>query len=240
MKYKPCTVTILQLDTGVPIDRFGSWLADQGVVTSIVPVASVGVPKVGELEDGLIVLGGRMSVTDGQQYPYLESVRQRLREAVAAGVPTLAICLGHQLLAEAFGGQVAVEHEGGEEGAVELRWLDAAADDPVLADAVSRRLVRVPESHHDAVTALPDGAVELARSEALPFQAFRVGSALGVQFHPEASPSLMVSWAEGAQRRGRDCVDPAQLWDEMVDADADVVKLGRSLATGFVKQVRAA
>lgn len=50
----------------------------------------------------------------------------------------------------------------------------------------------------------------------------------------------MVSWAEGAQRRGRDCVDPAQLWDEMVDADADVVKLGRSLATGFVKQVRAA
>ena len=47
--------------------------------------------------------------------------------------------------------------------------------------------------HSDAVE-LPAGAELLASTRATPVQAFRLGSALGTQFHPEANAEMLATW----------------------------------------------
>ena len=86
---------------------------------------------------------------------------------------------------------------------------------------------------HDAVTALPPGVEELAGTELYPNQAFRVGSAVGVQFHPEASPDLMGRWAE------LDGGDGRTLRRALHSVDTEVSRNGRLLAQSFCGQLRA-
>lgn len=54
--------------------------------------------------------------------------------------------------------------------------------------------------HDDNVDA-PDGAVVLASSAGCPVQAFAVGSALGLQFHPELTPSMLDRWLAEPEMR---------------------------------------
>lgn len=218
----------------MPADRLGPWLGGNRVLVRAIPLWQLGVPGIDSVGDGLIVLGGRMSAHDGDEHPWLEPLKDLLRDAVAAGKPTLAICLGHQLLAEAFGGEVHVNHPGGgEEGVAEVTWHPEAGDDPVLARLATQGRSLVAEAHHDTVVRLPDGATPLASSAAYPNQAFRVGSALGVQFHPEASPDLMGRWA------ALDGSDARTLRRTMQAHDNEVARTGRLLAQAFSGQLRA-
>ena len=132
--------------------------------------------------DLLLVLGSEWSV-------YAETVRGAVtREqavvaaAVEAATPVLAICFGAQLVAAALGGAVTAASR------AELGWLEV---DPV-GDSV---IEPGPwfQFHHDTFT-LPPGAALLARSDVGP-QAFRAGSALAVQFHPEVTPAIVGRWA---------------------------------------------
>ena len=49
---------------------------------------------------------------------------------------------------------------------------------------------------HNDVVGLPAGAQLLARSEHTKVQAFRIGSALGMQFHLEVTPTLLEEWLD--------------------------------------------
>ncbi|CAL8974307.1 Carbamoyl-phosphate synthase small chain [Propionicimonas sp. T2.31MG-18] len=225
--------TILQPDPQVPADRFGAWLASNRVLVRAVPLWQRPVPDVGSLGDGVIVLGGRMSAHDTAEHPWIEPLKQFMVDAVDAGIPLLGICLGHQLLAEAFGGTVTVRHPGGgEHGACRVTWREAALDDPLLGRLAEQGDSLLPESHDDAVTVLPPGAVPLASSAAYPHQAFRIGSAVGVQFHPEASPELMGRWAELGGGDGR------ALRRAMQAQDTEVSRNGRLIAQAFCGQLR--
>ncbi len=226
--------TIIQPDPDVPADRFGTWLASNRVLVRAVPVYRLPVPQVETLGDGLIVLGGRMSAHDQAGHAWIEPLKELMVAAVEAEVPTLAICLGHQLLAEAFGGQVTVSHPGGgEHGAYPVTWHEGAAHDPLLCRLADAGQSLFPESHDDAVTRLPQGAVQLASTERYPNQAFRVGSAVGVQFHPEASPELMGRWAALGGADGR------SMRREMNAHDTELSRNGRLLAQAFCGQLRA-
>lgn len=226
--------TIIQPDPYVPADRFAAWLASNRVLVRAVPLWQRPVPSVDELGDGLIVLGGRMSAHDTAEHEWIEPLKKLMVAAVDAGIPMLAICLGHQLLAEAFGGQVTVSHPaGGEHGAYEITWHAGAENDPLLGRLAEHGSSVLPESHHDAVTRLPAGAVQLASTEHYPNQAFRVGSAVGVQFHPEASPELMGRWAELGGEDGR------TMRRTMNAKDTEVSRNGRLLAQAFCGQLRA-
>ncbi len=222
-------LTVLQLDRNVPLDRFAGWLDAAGAQVSVVDVPAQGVPGVGELTDGLLVLGGRMNAFSVRRHPWLPDLRALFVDAIEEDVPALGICLGHQVLADALGGEVVVNHPGGgETGPVRIDWAAAAAADPLLAPVVGTGQVQ-PESHHDAVTRLPAGATELAASAAYPHQAFRFGSAVGVQFHPEASPELVGRWME---LNGK---DPEPVTAALRAVDAGVVAVGRALAESFVR-----
>ncbi len=56
--------TIVQPDPHVPVDRFGPWLASNRVLVRAVPLWQRDVPKLTDLGDGLLVLGGSMSAHD--------------------------------------------------------------------------------------------------------------------------------------------------------------------------------
>lgn len=231
MPKKP-RITVLQPEPDVPLDRFEEWLAEEGLRTTVIDLQTKDVPNLETIGDGLLVLGGRMNALAETEHPWLPRVKDLVADAQGMEVPVLGICLGHQILADALGGEVTVaDPRGLEEGPVSLQWLDGAADDPVLAGAVAAG-GPVPMSHYDAVTRLPDGAVELARSEAYGNQAFRMGSALGVQFHPEASPELMQHWWQG-KHKGR----ATTMLDRMRQVDQEVARTCRTVAAGFAAQV---
>jgi GMP synthase (glutamine-hydrolysing) len=148
-------------------------------------------PEPGEA-DAILSLGGEGSVVAIGEDPALLAEAAALREAVARGVPVLGVCLGAQLLAHALGG-----------GAhrlprrlvawTPLRPLPAAEGDPLLGS--------LPPGaaglhwNEDGFT-LPPGATELLRSPAGSGEAFRAGSAWGVQFHAEIDAAALEHWYE--------------------------------------------
>ena len=96
-------LTVLQPDPIVHVERFGGWLAQNRAMLTSVPLAQRPAPAVADVGDGVLILGGRMNVHDATQ-PWLPGVKRLIVEAVARDVPVLGICLGHQLIADALGG----------------------------------------------------------------------------------------------------------------------------------------
>jgi GMP synthase-like glutamine amidotransferase len=146
--------------------------------------------------DGLVVLGGPQSALDtAQQSPELVGVRELLRQALAADFPTLAICLGAQLLAQVGGGAVRPAVDGPEVGALLVAKRDVADKDPVFGPLpLSPDVIQF---HHDEISQLPAGATLLASSPMYANQAFRVGRHVyGLQFHIETTPEIVREWAE--------------------------------------------
>lgn len=146
------------------------------------------VPAPGRYE-GIVVLGGIMGAYDEAEYPFLFAEKAMLRETVAAAIPVLGICLGCQLLAEALGGAAYRAPR------LEMRFEGCALTAAGAADPVVRWLGEPVLSFHQDTWDLPPGAELLATSSQYP-QAFRLGSALGIQPHPEVTPDMLQAWLE--------------------------------------------
>lgn len=184
-------VLVVQHEDRVPLGR---WHEVDGLDLHVLrPDAGEPVPPTAAGYAGLLVLGGTMAAWEDDVAPWLPSVRELLRAAVTDGTPTLGICLGAQLLAKATGGTVERGPHGPELGVVPIHATEAAAADRFAARLGTGFLA--PQGHHDAITALPDGAVLLASSDAYPHQVFRLGEAAwGVQYHPEADHATFADW----------------------------------------------
>jgi len=103
-----------------------------------------------------------------------------MRRFPAAGVPTLGVCLGHQSLAEAFGGTV-IRHE-----PVHGKTSDISHDGSGLFAGLPDPLT-VGRYHSLIVSDLGDELVETARGAGvLMAMRHRELPAHGVQFHPES------------------------------------------------------
>ena len=137
---------------------------------------------------GAVIMGGPMSVNDGADLPGLDAEIAWVRTALAARIPLLGICLGAQIIARAAGATVAPGPR------KEIGWLPVEVADP--RDPVLGPLAPMTVAlhwHGEAFT-LPDGATALARSAITPVQAYRLGNAWGVLFHPEADEALVDIW----------------------------------------------
>ena len=130
----------------------------------------------------VVITGSAAMVTDRAEW----SVRTAawLPSLVASGVPTLGVCYGHQLLAEALGGEVSRNPLGRQIGTLDVSVRGADA-------IVGNAMLSVQTTHVESVVRPPEGAEVLATSERDPFHAFRIGSAWGVQFHPEMDAEII-------------------------------------------------
>lgn len=137
-----------------------------------------------ESVDLVVAMGGPMSVNDEDRHPWLAPEKAWLAEAIAADLPMLGVCLGAQLFACALGSEVTRNpHK-------EIGWFDIEGVPQADGFAFPARF---PAYHwHGDTYGLPDGAVQLARSEACEQQAFRYGRrVIGLQFHLETTPQTM-------------------------------------------------
>ena len=147
--------------------------------------------------DAFIVFGGSMSSLDDAAHPYLDRERDMLREAMDLGIPTLGVCLGAQLLAQACGAVVTRAAQP-EVGFKPLHLTPEGEAEPVVATFGGGALTF---EWHEDVFELPDGATVLGTGEGGGLQAYRIGPAVGVQFHPEVTEEELESWivASGAE-----------------------------------------
>ena len=159
--------------------------------------------------DGLIFMGGAMSVNDG--LPHLEREARWIAQAVEAGRPVLGVCLGAQLIAKAMGARV-YRNPVKEIGWFEIEVTGEGAADPLFAGVGPRETVF---QWHGETFDLPPGARWLASSTACCHQAFRIGSsAYALQFHLEVTPEMIADWCSqdmncGDMREVRGPIDSA-------------------------------
>ena len=218
------------------VAHLGDWLTAAGLELDVVePWAGQSLPEDLSAYDALVVMGGPQQAYDDDSAPWLPATKELLRLAVRTAVPTLGVCLGAQLLAEANGGRVALGDDGIEAGARLVAKRDAAWDDPLLADIPFTPTV--VQWHEDVIVDLPPGAVLLASSSKYPNQAFRVGTrAWGLQFHVETPPEMVRHWGrEYGSRVVESGRDPVALAEQAVAELDEVAACWQPVAVRFAE-----
>lgn len=176
------------LETGRPpegLARHGSYplmferlLGPGFAYTSYAVVDGVFPERVDEM-DGWLVTGSRFGAYDPD--PWIRQLEGFLRDALAARVPVVGICFGHQVMASALGARVEKAEAGWGVGphsyAIQERpdWMADAGEDFTLN-----------AMHQDQVLDMPPGARLVASSEFCPIAALAYGDhAISFQAHPE-------------------------------------------------------
>ena len=199
-------ILLIESDERDPVGPLGEWLADAGVTLVIArPFAGDQLPADLSGYAGLIAMGGRMSADADEVAPWLPTERALLAQAVAAEVPTLGVCLGHQLLAlprrasrpeptrSEIGAQLIAKRGRGRP--IPCSGLaDYPGRDPVALGLIAR-------------AAAWCGA--LAARPGLEVQAFRLGRlAWGIQFHIETTPQVDTAMGRGGAAELADSTFP--------------------------------
>jgi len=180
------SVLVIENSDRVPAGRLASALLEAGVEVATVSMYEGEQPEQRAWE-GVVVLGGHMGAYDDAEYRWLEPEMAFIRWIMEEEIPLLGICLGSQLTAHAIGGRAYLGPRP-EVGFVDLQLSEAGQGDPVVSH-ISGPVLAV---HRDTFD-LPPGAELLATSDRYP-HAYRVGSALGLQFHPEAGLEIVQRW----------------------------------------------
>jgi GMP synthase-like glutamine amidotransferase len=145
----------------------------------------------------MIVTGSEASITVFE--PWFAAEAEAVSEAAERGMPILASCFGHQILAWALSGPRFTRRS----PTPELGWIEieTIAADPLL-DGLPRRWFSYA-LHFDEVIDLPAPWRVLARSERAQVQVMRYGDApiWGIQAHPEIGPDEGRAVLSGILRR---------------------------------------
>lgn len=127
--------------------------------------------------DAYLITGSPLGVHDTAEW--IAYLMDFVRQAHAQQKPMVGICFGHQLIAQALGGQV--EYAGWLLGLKGFTLLQKCAWMP--PDIQSCQLYHV---NKDQVTSLPPDALHLGTSELCPYSMYTIGKhILGIQGHPE-------------------------------------------------------
>jgi GMP synthase-like glutamine amidotransferase len=146
--------------------------------------------------DGLIIMGGAMSVNDEAKFPWLVAEKHFIREFIQTGKPVLGICLGSQLIANVLGSAIFKNPD------KEIGWypiqLKQTESTQRLFGNNTKETITVFHWHGETFE-LPEAAEHLCSSKACHNQAFLYEkNVLGLQFHLEATEESLFAMLEGA------------------------------------------
>jgi GMP synthase-like glutamine amidotransferase len=177
--------------------------------------------------DVIVPMGAPWSVYDDATIgTWIGAEMAFLRDAHESGVPVFAICFGGQALAAALGGSVQ------RAPAAEIGWYDVDSDDSSLVSSGPWF-----QWHFDQFTP-PPGATTFARTPLGP-QAYTIGRSLGLQFHPEITPSQLASWIDngGSTQLERHGLDPARVLADTTATEAQAAERTHTLVDTFLTQI---
>ncbi len=200
-------LTIIQTgEVPVPLrERFGPYRkmfetmfdgTGQGFSYDMVPVSDgAPLPDPASLE-GIVLTGSPAGVYD--DHAWLDPLRAFIRDAYGKRIPMLGVCFGHQIMADALGGDVRKSEKGWGLG----RHTYEVKSRPGFMRTAPAALA-VACSHQDQVITPPDEAEVILASDFTPNAglAYRNGAALSFQPHPEFIDDYAVALAE--LRRGK-------------------------------------
>ena len=134
-----------------------------------------------------------MSVNDEVQLPWLKEEKDLIRKAVKRGIPVLGLCLGAQLIASAHGAAVYPFVD-------ETGWYQVHPTNDSIGVFGSFPDPFWVFQMHGETFHLPIGGRLQCRGDKVPHQGFRLGSALGLQFHLEMTGSLIRDWTQDKRK----------------------------------------
>ncbi|GEM_PF-6466853 len=176
------TIDIIELYPGraIGIERI---LQEGKIAYQLLKAYKVELPP--STNNPLILSGGTPSLLEKELFPYLENVVKYVYDAIDKGVPILGICLGHQVIAKALGGTIALSRnpEYGFQRVVHI-------ENELTREIASPFLVF--QYHKDEVISLPSNTDIFSSSESTRIQGFSIKrkKVYGVQYHPEVNLSL--------------------------------------------------
>ena len=174
--------------------RFLDFWAEDGIVPEFVRLfEGQEIPPLAPY-DLMFVLGGAQDTWQEDEHPYLAAEKVAIREWVwDRAKPYFGVCLGHQLLATAFGGEVA-KADVSEVGVCKVSKTPDGSASAMLAGVPDT--MSVMQWHHAEVKRAPQGALVLVQSDTTAVQSLAVdGHALSTQFHCEFSPQTVAGWS---------------------------------------------
>ncbi len=194
------------------------FLKREGIRYRVVELGSEKIPD--DDYDALVMMGGPMSVNDGEIYHYLKEEERVVREYIRKDKKILGICLGAQMLARALGSKV---YKGPGQ---EIGWYHIELSDNGLKDHLIQKLASHPKNGnlskkfmvfhwHGETFDIPEGAMRLASSELYPNQAFRYGrGAYAFQFHIEVRKEMIAEWLKDESSLPRISAETERFYEE--------------------------
>jgi GMP synthase-like glutamine amidotransferase len=204
----------------VPFEGLGSireWLRDHEAEVSSTRFFLDEIPLDPSGLDLVIAMGGPMSSNEEATHPWLKVEKRFIREAGSLGIAMLGVCLGAQLIADAYGARIRPNK------VREIGWF------PVWSVPVPAGMVRLPVRFmafhwHGETFDLPKEAILLARSEGCENQAFQIGERIiGLQFHLECTPESVALLIKNC-RSDLSSAGSVQSEEEILSAPAELYK----------------
>jgi GMP synthase-like glutamine amidotransferase len=195
------------LETGAPpaaLAHFGDYaamfralLGTDGLDHAVYDVRAGRLPDRIEACAGYVVTGSACGVYDPE--PWIAPLEDWLR-AVLGRSALIGICFGHQIMAQAFGGQVVKSPKGWGLGA---HRYDVNAAQSWMGEV---RSFVLPAAHQDQVVVPPPGAEIVAGSDFCPFGmlAYPGRRAWSLQLHPEFTADYDTALIERRRGNGLD------------------------------------
>lgn len=214
-------------------DMFAALLskADPSLRFEAVPLLDGAAPPDPRNCEAVLITGSPFGVYDST--PWMDPLRGFIREAFATGTPMIGVCFGHQIIADALGGDVRKSDKG---WGVGRHTYDVNGTRDWMHDAGAT--VSLSVSHQDQVVNPPVGAVTLARSAHTDHAmlAYEGAPVISIQGHPEFSDTFVSAlWSA---RRGKALTD-AQVDGALASlarpGDADLVA---AWMTSFLRGAR--